>query len=348
MNWKSKLQEVTSRYGELRIAIIGDFCLDRYFEIDPEKRETSIETGLPVFNVVRIRNQPGGAGTILQNLIALGIERAYPVGFYGEDGEGYELHRAMLRLGAVDLSYFLQTPQRVTFTYGKPLLLYPDRPPEEQNRLDIKNWTPTPPQLRQQIVQAIQAVWPKVDAVMVLEQTDYPETGVITPEVLHTIGELASQDPDKPIIGDSRRGLCGWPSIIYKMNRQELKILTGQSTDSLADVADRAQTLSHRTGRPVIITLAEKGILGATPDGQTYHMPALPIRGPIDIVGAGDTVSANLLTSLAAGADLPTALLLAALAASIVIHQLGTTGTATVAQILDLHRRYPDYTPRRL
>jgi bifunctional ADP-heptose synthase (sugar kinase/adenylyltransferase) len=57
------------------------------------------------------------------------------------------------------------------------------------------------------------------------------------------------------------------------------------------------------------------------------------VSGPIDIVGAGDSVSANLTAALAAGADLPEAMQLAMAAAYCVIHQLGTTGTASVEQI---------------
>ena len=56
------LQKITARYSALRIAVIGDFCLDRYLEIDPARTEISIETGLPVYNVTRVRSQPGAAG----------------------------------------------------------------------------------------------------------------------------------------------------------------------------------------------------------------------------------------------------------------------------------------------
>ena len=62
-------------------------------------------------------------------------------------------------------------------------------------------------------------------------------------------------------------------------------------------------------------------------------MPTFAIRGPIDIVGAGDSVSANLAMALAAGATICEAMEIAMAAASIVIHQVGTTGTATRADI---------------
>jgi len=47
-------------------------------------------------------------------------------------------------------------------------------------------------------------------------------------------------------------------------------------------------------------------------------------------------VTANLAAALATGASLKEAILLANAAASIVIHQLGTTGTANPKQILSL------------
>jgi len=50
-------------------------------------------------------------------------------------------------------------------------------------------------------------------------------------------------------------------------------------------------------------------------------------------VGAGDAVTANLAAALATGAKLREAVELANAAASVVIHQLGTTGTASVPQI---------------
>src|SRR6266404_2099972 len=100
-----RFRAVASRYPKLKVAVVGDFCLDRYLEIDPARQEISIETGLAVHNVVRVRAQPGGAGTILNNLVALGIGTIYPVGFAGEDGEGFELRRALRERRGVHLDH---------------------------------------------------------------------------------------------------------------------------------------------------------------------------------------------------------------------------------------------------
>jgi bifunctional ADP-heptose synthase (sugar kinase/adenylyltransferase) len=93
--------------------------------------------------------------------------------------------------------------------------------------------------------------------------------------------------------------------------------------------------LAARNSQPVFVTLAERGIVGAQPHEPALHLPALPVEGEIDVVGAGDAVTANLVTALAARAELRGAMELAMAAAWLVIHQIGTTGTASVGQLAE-------------
>ncbi|MBI5773027.1 MAG: carbohydrate kinase [Verrucomicrobia bacterium] len=325
---------VTSLYPKLRVAVVGDFCLDRYLEIDPAKSEISIETNLPVHNVVNVRAQPGAAGTILNNLVALGVGEIFPVGFCGEDGEGFELKRALATLPGVKMDGFVTTSQRRTFTYCKPLVIEPGQPPRELNRLDSKNWTPTPAPVQQQLIEAVRRVAARVDAVILMDQVDVAETGVVTRAVLDALAAIVKERPQLVVLADSRRGLKEFPPVIFKMNAAELAALTGAKAGmELSEAQQAASALAQRNQRAVFVTLAERGILGAGPDGQVEHVSALPLRGEIDIVGAGDSVTANLTAALAAGASLREAIELANAAASIVIHKLGTTGTATVGEI---------------
>src|SRR5438128_774073 len=176
----SRFRGITASYPKLQIAVLGDFCLDRYLEIDPTKQELSIETGLPVHNVVEVRGQPGGAGTIVNNLAALGIGKIFLVGFVGEDGEGFELWHALERRPGVQMSYLLKTGQRQTFTYCKPLVMVPDKPPMELSRFDFKNWTPTPALLQGRLASQLKELAQHVSAITVLDQVEVPETGVVT------------------------------------------------------------------------------------------------------------------------------------------------------------------------
>jgi rfaE bifunctional protein kinase chain/domain len=333
----SRFQSITGQYQALKVAVIGDFCLDRYLEIDPARQEISLETGLVVHNVVNVRAQPGGAGTILNNLCALGIGTIYPVGFAGTDGEGYELLRALQQTAGVCLEHFIQTPLRRTFTYCKPLVLAPGFPPQELNRLDSKNWSLTPVAVRSELANKVTTVSQEVNTVIVLDQVDFPGTGVISEPVLEVLGRVSKGWPSLPIVADSRRGLGGFPPLIWKMNRAELAMLSGlKGALTLDEAREAAVALSRRNGRVVFVTLSEEGILGAGPDGASEHVPCLPIRGEIDIVGAGDAVSANLAAALAAGSTLRESLEIANAAASVVVHKLGTTGTANPAEITPL------------
>jgi len=329
-----RFNQLTGKYRGLKIALVGDFCLDRYLEIDPNLKETSIETGLEVYNVVNVRPQPGGAGTILNNLVALGVGKIYAIGFCGDDGEGFELKKELSKLPNVDLRYFLQTNKRRTFTYCKPLIITPGKPPRELNRLDSKNWTPTPPSVEKEIINAIEDVCSTCDAMIVLEQTDVANTGVVTANVLKKIGEVSEKHRELPIIADSRRGLSDFPPLIYKMNRYELAKLLGRDIgEKIGEIKTAAQQLCQKTGREVFITLGENGIIGSSPRGEVVHVPGIPPAGEIDIVGAGDSVTANLACAIAAAASMEEALILANCAAWIVIHKLGTTGTASVEEI---------------
>lgn len=334
----SRFQSITTKYPELRIAVVGDFCLDRYLEIDPARHELSLETGLPVYNVTNVRAQPGGAGTILNNLSALGVGVIYPVGFVGCDGEGYELMRALEATRGVRLTHLVQTPTRRTFTYCKPLVMAAGQPPRELNRLDTKNWTPTPAHLAADLADKVFSLaGGEVHAIIVLDQVDVPNTGVVCPDVLEALARISRDQPNLPIIADSRRGLAGFPPLMWKMNKTELALLSGLAGHPTLDhVRHAAAALARKNARPVFVTLSEDGILGAAPDATVAHAPALPLRGQIDIVGAGDAVSANLAAALAAGATLRETIDLANAAASVVIHKLGTTGTATPTEIAPL------------
>jgi rfaE bifunctional protein kinase chain/domain len=333
----NRLHELAGRFAQLSIAVLGDFCLDRYLEIDPARSETSLETGLPVFNVVRVRAQPGGAGTVVNNLAALGVGQVFPLGFAGDDGEGFELVRALRRLPCVRMDHFLQTPHRCTFTYCKPLVLEPGKPPRELNRLDTKNWSATPDEVQRQLTAALGEMAARIDALVILDQVDVAGTGAVTHGILEAVERLSRERPQLPVLADSRRGLGRYPAVCWKMNRAELGKLRGEPAPADVGRAIGAATeLARQNGRTVFVTLAEEGILAALPDGTAIHVPALPLRGEIDVVGAGDAVTATLAAALAAGAAPRESLDLAAAAASVVLHQLGTTGTSSVAQIANV------------
>src|SRR5437868_1984911 len=133
------VEQILARLPHLRIGVLGDLFLDRYLDIDTALTEPSIETGLDAYQVVGVRSYPGAAGTVINNLAALGVGRIVPISMVGEDGEGYELRQALASRPAVDCTNLVLTTERRTPTYTKPML-----GTTELNRLDIKNRRPMP------------------------------------------------------------------------------------------------------------------------------------------------------------------------------------------------------------
>ena len=234
----------------------------------------------------------------------------------------------------MNLDHLVCTPQRRTFVYCKPLVLEAGQPPRELNRLDSKNWTPTPIDVQDQLIQRILGIAGQADALIVMDQVDQAETGVVTRRVADAVFAVCQERKDIWVLADSRRGPRDLPPLGFKMNEAEFRKLAGGTPfRDLDELRRQAGGFARRNGRPVFVTLAERGIVGALASGDTRHVPAQPVRGPIDIVGAGDAVTANLTAASAAGAELAEAMTLAMAAASIVIHQLGTTGTASVPEL---------------
>ena len=325
-----RFREITSRYPRLRVVLVGDIALDRYLEIDPALAETSIETGLPVHNVGRVRPQPGAGGNVLANLAALGPKTLVAVGFAGDDGEGMELCRALRTMG-VSVTHFLIRPDRMTFTYTKPLVIREDGPPEELSRLDLRSRTPTPAALEDEIAAGLAAAAAQADVVVAMDQVPEPANGVLTRRVKAALAALAAANPAKVFIADSRTSIRDFAGVHIKVNAAELAQHFGVDPGG-ADLERLAGRWSRELGRHVFVTLGERGILAADGDRVT-HVPGIRVEPPIDIVGAGDTCLASVAMALAAGATAAEAAELGNLAASVTIRKIGTTGTATVEEL---------------
>jgi bifunctional ADP-heptose synthase (sugar kinase/adenylyltransferase) len=253
------------------------------------------------------------------------------VGFSGDDGEGFELRRALGSLGA-DTSHFLLRPDRMTFTYTKPLILRPGRPPEELSRIDIRSRTPTPPALEDEIISHLTAAAAAADAVIAMDQAPEPACGVLTRRVKAALADLARAHPQKIFIADSRTSIGEFAGVHVKVNAAELARHFSVAEKG-ADVAALAARWSQEIGRHVFVTLSAEGILAAA-EGRVTRIPGIPAAPPIDVTGAGDAVLAHIAMALAAGATPAEAAALGNLAGAVVVKKIGTTGTATVEELI--------------
>lgn len=323
-----RLESLLSRFAGLSIMVVGDFFLDKYLVLDPALDEPSLETGLAARQVVARRCMPGAAGTVMANLHALGVGDLFAVGITGDDGEGYELRQGLAAMG-VRLDGLVESPDRFTPTYIKPMNREPGGE-RESSRIDIQNRTPTPRALEDLLIEFIEDMTPGVDGVAVLDQVGRRNTGVVTDRVRDAIGDLGRNQPEKVILADSRERIGEFRHVIRKGNRDEMRgVDEGTARPGEMGGADEG------TARTVYITLGADGLLLIDGDDRR-HVPGIRVQGPVDTVGAGDSVTAGIVASLAASATPMEAALVGNLAASVTVRQLGVTGTASPARLVDV------------
>src|ERR1051326_2934613 len=161
------VQLILDRIRGLTVGVVGDLFLDRYLDIDAALTEPSIETGLDAYQVVRVRPSPGAAGTIINNLVALGVKAVVPIAVIGDDGEGYELRQGLNRMTAADSRHVYSDSRLRTPTYTKPMLRTDDGLGRELNRLDIKNRQRLPATAEERVLAALREVWPRLNALIV-------------------------------------------------------------------------------------------------------------------------------------------------------------------------------------
>jgi bifunctional ADP-heptose synthase (sugar kinase/adenylyltransferase) len=335
---EARLQELLGGFPKARIAVIGDFFLDKLLLIDRSLDEPSLETGLTAYQVTGKRISPGAAGTVMNNLAALGVGTLFAVGFRGEDGEGWELEQGLKARG-VDTGMLVMCPELFTPTYTKPMFEAPDGP-AETNRLDIRNRGPLPRQVEDRIIENLHAAAARADAVIALDQVVERNTGVITDRVRGELAALGRSRPDLILYADSRARSMEFGGVIVKCNHLEavrafLPGFTGEPDDAM--IRESALALSRRTGRTAFVTCGAKGIYAVSGDDVTL-IPAVRVEGPVDICGAGDAATSGIVSALCCGATPQEAALVANLTASITIQQIGTTGTATRGQVADRFR----------
>jgi bifunctional ADP-heptose synthase (sugar kinase/adenylyltransferase) len=326
---RDRVELILVSLPRLRIGVLGDLFLDRYLDLDASLTEPSLETGLEAYQVVGVRSYPGAAGTVVNNLAALGVGQIVPIAVIGDDGEGHELWQSLEALPAVQLHH-VQRGRGAGFrtpTYCKPMLHQAGLTARELHRFDIKNRKPLR-EMDAMILPALESAWEGLDALLVVDQVSEAECGVVTTGARKLLFSLAQRTPARFVLADSRERIGEFRGVAVKPNDAECRRAVGEQGSE----EERALQLARRCGRPVFCTLGARGMLVADPP-SVQRVPAYPIEGPIDSVGAGDSSSAAIACAVAAGASLTEAAAFGNLVASITIQQIGVTGTASPEQV---------------
>lgn len=332
-----RLQQLLDQFPQRRIAVLGDFFLDKYLEVDPNLAEPSLETGRTAHQVISRRHSPGAAGTVVNNLAALGAGELHAIGAIGDDGEGYDLCQGLHVLGC-STQGLLRRRELMTPTYLKPRDAGVAGLVGEHSRYDTKNRQPTPADVVAAMEKAIEAVLRQqlIDALVIMDQVELPDCGVVTARLRERLSSLAAEHRSVLFWADSRRFIRQFRNVIIKPNQFEaigrVNPLPGDEIHR-PDIERTITRLRQEIGATVFVTYGERGIFVSDPELKL--IPGLTVKGPIDPTGAGDSATAGAVLALTCGASPAEAALIANLVASVTVRQLGTTGTARPEQLLE-------------
>ena len=337
---EARLKAILERFRERKILVVGDFYLDAYWLVDKTKSTLSLETPWHTNPVVTQRYSPGAAGTVTNNLAALEVGEVYTLGVIGEDGFGSTLLDRLAANGCVT-DFMITAPDRVTPTYLKPIHRGYEGIKVEGPRFDIDNQSMMQSEVEDRVIHALRQCVPQVEGIIVGDQMPHDNWGVVTDRVRAEICQLAVEFPDKIFFVDSRTRIGKYHHVTIKPNRFEAKRAvdpdwTGEEVD-IEEAKRCGQILTARTEKPLFVTVGPEGIL-VFKEGRIEHVQGIPLETVTDPVGAGDSVSAAIVATLCGGFSYLEAAQLGNLVASITVTQIGTTGTASHAEVIDRFR----------
>lgn len=337
MDHTPQYSDLLKKISRVSVGVVGDFCLDAYWETDPRTEELSLETGKPTVAVRYQLCSLGGAGNVGTNLAALGVRRIFALGVTTDDLFGREMlgHMRSLKIHVGGL--IIQDNEWETPVYAKPY-----RGSVEQNRIDFDRFNTLSRTSERKLISTAHDEVSKVDAIIVNQQL--PQS-IFTRTVIRALNDLAEEYPEKVFLVDSRHRTMDFRSMICKLNAIEAAALFGKKVrhNELIGTTYLCRYAEHfykQFRKPVFITRGRLGILLFDGNGAV-EIPALKVAGAIDPVGAGDTVVATLAAALAASATPVQAGRLAMAAAAITVQKLRQTGMASPKEILHIasHRR---------
>lgn len=309
---------------KVKIAVIGDFCLDVYWYADMTKSILSRETPHYPLPVVREVMSPGGAGNVTANISALEAECVYALGTVGNDWRGDCLVNSLEKNG-VSTQMLVRTDGRFTNAYIKPCKFGLSGKAYEDERIDFEADKALSDEHEALLLENLEKVKDSVDAICVCDQMKY---GCITDTIRERLCEIGRAG--KTVIVDSRERIALYRDVIVKPNDIEAARATG-----ISDPKECAKKLSEMTHRPTIVTCGEKGCV-VCENGKAVCIPAFHKDGEKDICGAGDTFLSALAVFSSCGSSLADAARFANAASCVTVHKVGTTGTASLEEILAL------------
>ncbi len=313
-------------FRSARVLVCGDIMLDRYWHGQVDR--LSPEAPVPVVQVQRQDDRPGGAANVAGNIVALAGQVTL-CGLIGQDEPGTRLQQLLAELDIRDR--LIVHPTAATHTKLRIL--------GQQHLLRVDNaHMVTEPTTQEQVYQAFLAVLPDQQMVIL---SDYAKGTLTDPQpyiqACRQAGIPVLIDPK----GTDYQRYQG--ATLLTPNWLEYTSIVGPCPDNDTLVAKGQQLIQDCQLQALLITRGAQGMTLLQAEQPPCHLPT-QAREVYDVVGAGDTVIATLACAIAAGVTLSSATRLANLAAGCVVGKRGTASVTHAELRAAYQAMYPQLT----
>jgi len=302
------------------VLVVGDVMIDHYLWGKSER--ISPEAPVPVIDVQKETEVLGGAGNVVNNLVALGAQ-VYVASAIGKDDNGRRLKKMLEALG-VSTRLLVADESRVTTRKSRVIASH-----QQVIRFDSESRQPLDKKSEDRLIEAVQRQLLTTDAILL---SDYGK-GVLSDRLTAQIIAMAKA-ANIPVLVDPKgtdytkyRGAS-----LVTPNKKEAETATGVTIVNDESLKEAGFWLKERLElERAMITLSEEGMAIFDDEGMRRY-PTVA-REVYDVTGAGDTVLATLGFVLAAGGSIDEAARIANAAAAVVVGKLGSA-TATWDEII--------------
>lgn len=303
-----------------RILVVGDMMLDHYLWGHCER--ISPEAPVQIVDVKEESTVLGGAGNVVNNLVALGAQVSV-ASVIGDDENGALL---LQKLDEINVNRSLCVLEKGRITSKKSRLIASH---QQVVRFDSETKSAISIASQKILMDKIIAIIEDFDLLIL---SDYAK-GVLTEGLCQQIIAL-SKIAGKKVLADPKGKDYSKYHGAYLLtpNKKEASEATGIVIHDESSLQMALQYLQTNIALTVpLITLSEEGI--AYSDNGLHRVPTVA-REVFDVTGAGDTVIAALGFALAGRQNLYDAVMFANAAAAVVVGKLGSA-TATLAEIVE-------------
>lgn len=332
------LRDITDKFSETSIAVIGDICLDMYYFLTDEKSEISVETGLDTRSVSGFKLEAGGAGNVAINLKTLGSSRVDIYGVYGRDPFGVTL-KTILEDAGINCSHIqTQGTDWDTHVYHKAYVNSKEEP-----RCDIGNFNSVHRPIVEALLKDLESNIHLYHAVIINEQIIHGYHNEQFQAGLS--GLIEKYENDCLWITDCRHLNHIYNRSIRKLNIHEAQAMYKEvqgNKNASPENRELAKWLNSYWNKPVVITLGPEGAIAVDQNRLIQEVPGINLIGQLDTVGAGDAFLSGFALTMASGSSLEEALNIGNFSANVSVTKLFETGHPTVDEVLEMGAS-PDY-----